>query len=148
LHNNQLRTVYLTDCKELQQLFLYNNCLKSLDLSSNKKLKILYGSYNFLLKLEVNHLKDLMTLHCEGNDLEELNCSGLEKLTYLYCFLNNNSGERVGDFFPLLGLKDLNIEGCKSLQELDAGECFSIEKFELINYPNLLQSAKFFSVLH
>jgi Leucine-rich repeat (LRR) protein len=134
ISDNQLSNlINLKDCGKLESLDLRNNKLSQLDLDNKSKLTDLDCSHNFISELKVKHLSELKLLHCYYNNLLSLDCSNLKNLKDLNCHNNNNSFS-ISTF--LLKFSSLNIEGCESLERLDAAEN-GLEKYDYTNFKNL-----------
>jgi hypothetical protein len=70
-------------------------------------------------------------LYCYDNGLSQVDCNGLKKLRKLYCQGQYQSGGRGG-------LMDgLDLQGCKSLEELDCSENARIKKIDCSNLKKL-----------
>ena len=108
--HNQLETLDISKCRELEYLDCYHNQLSILDVSSCKKLKDLDCSLNELSKLELNNPL-LCTLDCSDNKISKLDVGNFKELKHLYCDGNN--------------LLELDISKCKELRKLHCDDNLS-----------------------
>ena len=81
--NNQIKTIDLTKCTELNTLYCYNNQLKSLDVTNCKELEYLECSGNQLEALDLNEHPKLKNVHCYNNRLKSLDLFGCTELYYI-----------------------------------------------------------------
>ena len=82
-HDTNLRTLDVSNCPYLTELYCYQNILTSLNVSNCTALKKLNCQGNNLTSLDVSTLKNLTTLLCYFNKLTSLDVSNNTKLTYL-----------------------------------------------------------------
>ena len=87
-YNNQLTSLNVSDCTELETLMCSDNRLTSLDVSKNTELGWLNCSENQLRSLDVSKNTALGSLYCSGNRLTSLDLSQNTKLNQLYCSEN------------------------------------------------------------
>ena len=95
LEKMDVRSQGINDLKGIEYFtrLTYLNCsqneLKSLDVSNNKELTELYCAKNELLTLNISGCDKLKTILCNNNHLEELDISGAENLATLNCSSNS-----------------------------------------------------------
>ena len=85
---NNLTSLDVSGCPNLQILWCTDNELSSLNLSKNAALMHLYCYDNSLTGLDLSGCTALETLYCENNSLTSLNLSGCPALTMLRCATN------------------------------------------------------------
>jgi Leucine-rich repeat (LRR) protein len=102
--HNQLASLDVSGCTNLQTLLCADNRLTNLDVSGCGNLLHLYCPLNNLTDLDVSGCDNLQTLYCSSNSLENLDLSGCHHLQELECGLNL--------------LTNLNILGCSTLEYL------------------------------
>ena len=73
----------------LEKLSCMNNRLKSLDVSQNKNLTYLQCSFNQISSLDVSGLDKLVALYCENNHMTSLTLTGATALEVIYCRSND-----------------------------------------------------------
>ncbi len=84
-YNNQLTSLNVSDCTELETLMCSDNRLTSLDVSKNTELGWLNCSENQLRSLDVSKNTALGSLYCSGNRLTSLDVSKNMNLYTLAC---------------------------------------------------------------
>ncbi|MDR1670661.1 MAG: hypothetical protein LBR43_02995 [Spiroplasmataceae bacterium] len=129
--DNKLQSLQINGCESLDKLSCRNNELTSLNLDDNTKITYLNCANNLIWELAIENLDQLKTLSCNNNRLLELNPSGLKELRFLDC--SNNKRVDIS-FTKINRLKEINLDGCESLVELDAGEN-GLEEIQLENLP-------------
>jgi Leucine-rich repeat (LRR) protein len=105
--NNNLTTLDISGCTNLQWLDCRNNQLTSLNVSGLTNLQSLDCMNNQLSSLNVSGCTNLLSLGCCNNQLTSLNVNGLSNLQTLLCYNNQ--------------LTSLNVSGITNLQSLDCG---------------------------
>ena len=127
--NNQLTSLNVQGCSELEWLYCWQNQLTSLDVHSLTALTELECYGNQLTKLNVQGCSALNKLNCYSNQLTSLDVQSLKALTELNCGFNKLSSLDVHDLNALeklncIGnqLTSLNVQGCSALKDMSAGE--------------------------
>ena len=115
---NQLETINLSGCINLEGLIVKYNNLVSLDLSDCSNLVNLFCQGNKLSNIKWPVNSKIEYLNCSFNKLENLDLSNLKALTHLYCEDNL--------------LSSLDIENNKNLYKVDA----DYNNIDYIDYSN------------
>ncbi len=118
--NNQISSLLLTDCTELQQLFCYYNQLTTLDVSSCSALWLVYCAENLLTSVTCSPA--VQRFYCHVNQLLDLDLSTYTELTMLMCSHNQ--------------LTELNLNSCPNLQELSC-DYNQLSTIDISSCPNL-----------
>jgi len=126
--NNQLTSLNVQGCSELEWLYCWQNQLTSLDVHSLTALTELECYGNQLTKLNVQGCSALNKLNCYSNQLTSLDVQSLKALTELNCGFNKLSSLDVHGLNALeklncIGnqLTSLNVHGCSALNDMSAG---------------------------
>ncbi|MGP1489917.1 MAG: leucine-rich repeat domain-containing protein [Treponema sp.] len=101
----QLTSLNVQGCTELQDLVCFGNPLTSLNLQGLSALQYLDCFRCELSSLNVQGCSALQELFCISNDLTSLNLQECTALQRLVCYYND--------------LTSLNLQGCTALQQLD-----------------------------
>ncbi|MBO7495050.1 MAG: leucine-rich repeat domain-containing protein [Salinivirgaceae bacterium] len=128
--NNPIKTLNLTNCTKLNDLDFSRTQLETINLSGCTNLTVLNCSYNSqLTSLNLDNCTSLVSLDCNSNNLTELYLSGSENLTSLDCSYNNLTELNLS-VFPNLTTLDchdnsqlgtLDISQCSKLTSLSCG---------------------------
>ncbi len=110
-HHNHIESIDLDGCTTLSHLYCYDNLLTSLDLSHTRDLNELRCSNNRLKSLSLNGCRYLYELECDGNQLTSLDISScaedFQKLSCQNCSLTVAVGtDRTIDLSTLPGSFD------------------------------------------
>lgn len=88
LHTNQLKTLDVSMCPDLQRLSCGKNQLTALDVSKNTKLTNLQFARNSITSIDLSMLTELYYLYADNNEFTELDVTNCNKL--VYCHVHNN----------------------------------------------------------
>ena len=83
--SNQLKTLDVTNNKNLTYLEVDNNQLESIDISQNTALQTLWITSNKLTSLDLSSNPNLNYLYCQSNCLSTLDVSNIINLYNLNC---------------------------------------------------------------
>lgn len=86
--SNQLSTIDVSGCLNMEYLYVFDNMLTSLDVSQNKKIRVLYCSLNQLSYLNIDGCNELENIYMNNNLLESINLNGKTKLKRLHAHRN------------------------------------------------------------
>ena len=122
-----LATIDTSPFTELQVLNVQNcNSLKSLDLSNNKELKALFISDTGLTTLDLSHQPNLRSLYASSTSLTKLNIAGNKALQNVYIQLTDEGkglqGEALMDFLKQLPTHKADDKGSIYLSPAQATE--------------------------
>lgn len=106
--NNEISSLDISKCTNLERLFSHGNKLEQLDISANKQLKVLTCSDNLLSTLDVSNNLLINRVACDRNKLTSLDLSQNSKLNSLSCIDNQL---KFLDVSPCPALKTLNCMG-------------------------------------
>ena len=120
--NNNLETLDLSNCHNLDRLFCQDNKLSSLDISMCLKLSLLYCQNNMLTLLTLGNASTLRDLDCSQNQLSSLIATSCTSLTQLTC---DNNNIRILDISNCYNLGDL-IWHNNPFEEINLGDVASI----------------------
>jgi len=102
--NNQLTSLNVQGCSELEWLYCWQNQLTTLDVQGLTALTELECHENQLTLLNVQGCSALTYLSCGDNQLTSLDVNALNALEELYCYANQ--------------LTSLNVQGCSALEKI------------------------------
>ncbi len=129
-NDNNLSSLDVSKCPNLETLHCHNNDLTSLDMTKCPLLKVLRCSGNGLLgHLDVSNCEQLVMLGCSFSGLEELNVSNCKELTVLHCYGNAISTLKLDNCVKLERfncsvnfLTDLDVSACNNLTLLNCND--------------------------
>ncbi len=131
---NQIASLDLSNCKNLQKLKCGDNKLSTLDTKPCEALTDLFCEGNQLTKLDVSNSTKLVHLWCSSNLLTDLDFSGCESLTQVYCYTNKLVSIKASQCPKLTHLWCSNNQ----LTTLDISQCPSLK--QLYCYDNKLST--------
>lgn len=76
----------------LQELYCYGNKIRSINVSQNRELLLLECDNNKITRLDISSNNKLMNLECEMNNITELDLSQHKNLSYMKCYGQTRSG--------------------------------------------------------
>ncbi|MBE5933369.1 MAG: hypothetical protein E7263_08125, partial [Lachnospiraceae bacterium] len=127
--NNSLVSIDLGDCTSLSSLYCDENKINTLDLSKCTKLTNLTCNNNNLSILNLNNCKNLKSLYCHENNISTLNISNCTYLTDLFCRNNNLTTLDVSKCTRLVNLtcgynklNSLNLNYCTALTSITCND--------------------------
>ena len=128
-HNNELKSLDVSNNTNLNYLDCSFNNLKELDIYNNTNLNYLDCSGDNLTSLDVSNNKELSTLNCSDNSIASLNLSNNENLFELYC------GENSLDCLDLSENKNLTELDCNNnkLTSLDLSKNTNLTELDCSN---------------
>ena len=122
--SGKLSEADVTQCQELEEVYLYFNALTSLDVSQCPNLRILSSACNKLSSIDITSNPELKELNIDNNLLKKVNITQNPKIESLW--LQGNPMEQLPDM-SALPLKSLHLSGMVSGQPADF----------LTHFPNL-----------
>ena len=129
----------------LQELNYANNKVKSIDLSNNKELTVINCSKNGINSLDLTKNTKLIGLNCSENDIEKLNLENntlLEKIDCSKNSINNldlsNNKELINLVCEGSSIKKLNLRSNTKLKTLDCS-WNSLQDLDLSNNLDLIE---------
>lgn len=101
--NNEISNIDITQCPNLERLYIMDNNLTSIDISNNSKLFSLWIFNNELENLDLSNNIDLSYLEAKNNSLINLDLSNNTSLAHLECqnniletlIVNNGNNENL-----------------------------------------------------
>lgn len=130
-YSQQLASLNVSGCTELNRLECENCLLTTLDVSGCVGLKTFSCYGNKLTSLNASGCVNMTDLRCESNSLTDINLSGCAKLDRLHCFSNKLTTLDISDCTVLTNfhcysnkLTTLNLSGCANITDL---RCYSNE---------------------
>lgn len=119
-----LTSLNVTECSSLNTLKLRDNDeLPTLDLTGCNNLQYLDVTYNKLTTLDLTPCPNLISVSCQHNKLTSLDLSNNSNIQYVYCGHNNNlTSLNLKDYSRLV---ELGCDHCQ-LQQLDLRGCSSL----------------------
>ena len=109
---SDLKSLDISDCISLKELYCDKAGITSLDISNNQALTILdCHDCEQLTSLTVGGCAALTELTCYGTALTSLDVSNCKSLKNLYCSLESEKTYNL--------IEDLNASGCTALEHLD-----------------------------
>lgn len=125
---NQLTTLDVSTCKELECLYCYCNQLTTLDVGTCALLRYLHCEINKLTALDVTACTGLLSLDCYENSLTTLDIGSCTGITDLGCGFNQLTTLDVSTFTELTWLEcgsnqltTLDVSACTMLEYLNCG---------------------------
>jgi Leucine-rich repeat (LRR) protein len=138
---NQLASLNLTNCPNLEKVQCWQNKLTELELGKLEKLAILGCSKNQLTTLNLNNCQKLEDINCSNNQLTNLDvssCSALKKLT---CNKNQLSELKLNSQLEEIDCSENNLTTLHSsgnqINSLDLIDCSRLK--EIMCYNNKLK---------
>lgn len=114
--SGKLSEADVTQCQELEEVYLYFNALTSLDVSQCPNLRILSSARNILSSIDITSNPELKELNIDNNLLKKVNITQNPKIESLW--LQGNPMEQLPDM-SALPLKSLHLSGMVSGQPAD-----------------------------
>ena len=103
--NNEISSLDISQCSNLERPFSHGNKLEQLDVTANKQLKVLTCSDNLLSTLDISNNLLLNRVVCDRNKLTALDLSKNTKLNTISCIDNQ--------------LTSLDVSSCPALKTLN-----------------------------
>lgn len=129
-NDNQLTSLDVSGCTNLEELNCGFNDLTSLDVSSCTSLKTLYCYANTsLTSLKISGCTSLENLECQSTKLTSLNLSGHKAIKIIKCSFTEMTSLNVSN---CTALKELTCFVCK-LTSLDVSGCTSLAYLDCSN---------------
>ena len=129
VQNNQLFTIDVSGCLNMEDLCAFDNMLTSLDVSNNKKIRMLYCYRNQLSYLNIDGCNDLENLQMNNNLLESIDLTDKVQLKRLTCYYNKLKNIKID---PSTKLTSLNLHS-NEFEELDISEFKNIKSLNCSN---------------
>lgn len=126
---NQISSLDITNCINLKELSCQSNQLVNLDVSSCPELISIHCSVNKISSLDVTKCTKLKKLYCQDNQMASLDVSGSMELEFIMCYTNQISSLDI-DYCPKLNtvycsenqITKLTPKGCTELAILSISE--------------------------
>lgn len=128
---NELISINLNDCPNLQKLVCESNPLNTLDISQYKSLTYLACAFTNLSTLDLSNCPAIETLYCGNNNLTSLNIKNLQNLVFLDVQHNTLTELDLSNCPKLNALSCINNQ----LTSLDISNCKKVSALYCFGNP-------------